>query len=255
MNVLNELERRFQKFAIPHFFTMLLVGQIAVLVMWGSGTAPEEFILVGSLVMEGELFRTIAFMLMPITASPLWFIIFFMFYMSIGNSLEAQWGTFRFQTYIVTSWILCVIASLIFPSEMITNQTIFTSVFLAFACLFPNHKILLFFVIPVAVKWLGLIAGGFIVLQLVSGYNTVEICTSLFTFVLFFTPSLVGVLKASARRQKFQAAAAVSALEAFHTCSVCGKTDKTHPNVSFRYQNGTCYCQSYLERGNCDEEA
>ena len=62
------------------------------------------------------------------------------------------------------------------------------SLFFAFAMLYPEMRLLLFFIIPVKIKWLALFAGALCLFSLVFGgwAERLSVLFSLLNFLLFF---------------------------------------------------------------------
>ncbi|MBA3726560.1 MAG: rhomboid family intramembrane serine protease [Armatimonadetes bacterium] len=77
------------------------------------------------------------------------------------GALERLWGTRKFAAFFVATILACPLA--LFLGYLIEGtQMVLTSLGFAVACsvvayaaLFPNHQILLWFVLPVAAKWIG----------------------------------------------------------------------------------------------------
>jgi hypothetical protein len=126
------------------------------------------------------------------------------------------------------------------------------SVFLAFAYLFPNFEILLFFILPVKVKWLGLIQWISYGYLLIFGDWMTRLMTlaSIFNFILFFWHEIYLRMKSGRRRMVQQVAKIKTANVPRHTCSVCGVTDIIDPKMSFRYcskcDGSLCYCANHI---------
>src|ERR1039458_1082074 len=70
---------------------------------------------------------------------------------------EDYWGVFRFNFFLFIGWALTVGAAFLTPAEPATNLFVAGSVFLAFAYLNPDFELVLFFILPVKVKWLALL--------------------------------------------------------------------------------------------------
>lgn len=62
------------------------------------------------------------------------------------------------------------------------------SIFLAFAVSYPNMQVMLYFFIPIKMKWMGILYGFFIVYSFVksSWVGKVAIIASLLNFIVFF---------------------------------------------------------------------
>jgi hypothetical protein len=158
MNISDYLEKKFRRFAIPNITLYLITGQVVLFVLNLVGQFDLAFtLLIPELVREGQWWRLIAFIFTPPAAHPV-FIIFawYLFYL-MGNALEGHWGTFRFNLFLLVGYTVTVAVSFLFPAYPATNIFIAGSVFLAFAFLYPDFEILIFFILPVKVKWLALI--------------------------------------------------------------------------------------------------
>jgi hypothetical protein len=177
--------------------------------------------------------------------------------------LESYWGAFRFNVYFLLG-LLCTIAASFLFNTIGDDGYLYETMFLAFATLYPNLQVLLFFFIPIKVKWMGIATGVLLLLQIVLGtYQTAGyILLVMLNYILFFAPTLISRIK-NARRQDEYAKKVHGAhvYESpskgkvindvpFHRCYVCGKTDLDDPNMTFRYCsscNGNYeYCEDHL---------
>jgi len=83
-----------------------------------------------------------------------------------GSELEHVWGQKRYVQFYTASVLAAALTQLLVASLLGTNApTIGASgglfgLLLAFAMIFPNRIILLFFVIPMKAKWLVVLYGG-----------------------------------------------------------------------------------------------
>jgi len=260
MDLISKLEKRFGSFAIPNLAIYLIAIQAIGVVLLMTHRADEnDLILYGSGVLHmGQWWRLLSFMMMPSTLSPLWlFFAFYIFYL-VGSSLEAQWGTFRFNLFILTGYLLTVAMAFINPGVIITNTYFLGCAFLAFATLFPNVEFRIFFILPVKVKWLGILAAvGYLLIlmapangpgsTLVLG-NKLGVIAAFINYGLFFGKSFIMNIKAGKRRKAFVAENVKTAETALHTCAVCGVTDKTDEHMMFRYCStcGECFCEEHI---------
>ena len=134
-----------------------------------------------------------------------------------------------------------------------TNVFIGLSVFLAFAYLFPEFQILLFFILPVRVKWLGLITWiglGVVFLGARTWMTRILVLVPVANFLLFFGPELLRHVRSGARRSGRNVKRAIDRGQPFHTCALCGVTDKSNPKMEFRYcpdcAGTPCYCIEHI---------
>jgi hypothetical protein len=124
-----------------------------------------------------------------------------------------------------------------FPEMPATNAFVMGSVFLAFAHLYPDFQILLFFLLPIRIKWLALLMwlGYAWVLLFGSWPGRLLVLASVANFLLFFGQGLWLTMRSANRRMLLQARSLAQPDKPFHTCAACGITDRTHPHAEFRY--------------------
>ena len=187
--MLDQLEKKFRQFAIPNITLYLISGQVILFVLNLSGQFDLSFVLlIPELVREGQWWRLLSFAFIPPNAHPL-FIIFawYLFYL-MGSALEGHWGTFRFNLFLLVGYIVTVAVSFLFPLFPATNIFIGGSVFLAFAFLYPDFEILIFFILPVKMKWLALLTWIGYTYQIVVGPwpTRLVVLASVTNFLLFF---------------------------------------------------------------------
>ena len=84
----------------------------------------------------------------------------------IGSALEAVWGDFRFNLYILAGMLGAILACLI--TGWADTYCLSLSLLLAFALLYPEMQLLLFFIIPIKVKYFGIFAAAVWVLSFLS---------------------------------------------------------------------------------------
>jgi len=127
------------------------------------------------------------------------------------------------------------------------------SIFLAFAASYPDMELLLYFVLPIKIKWMALVYAVFILYDLARGniVTRVAIISSLLNFVLFFFSSRnvkPYTPKEQARKAKFRQQAKPHMN--YRKCAVCGRTELDDPTLQFRFCskcNGNYeYCQEHL---------
>jgi hypothetical protein len=140
------------------------------------------------------------------------------------------------------------------------------SLFFAFATLWPEQRVLLFFIIPVKMKWLAWVDAAFFLLEIVQyliagriGLALVPVVAML-GYLVFCGEWLVDMVRPSTVRQKArtiqfkQAAQRIQQEQAnrpyTRKCAVCGRTDTEYPNLEFRYcsrcQGYHCFCQDHI---------
>lgn len=260
MKWISFLEKRFGSWAIPNLTVYLIAYQIiGVVLLLGNYMTMSDMFLHGSSILDrGEWWRLATFMMMPKTLSPIWLMFALYIFYLIGSALEHEWGSFRFNLFILFGYLLTVAMAFINPGVVISNIYLFGSVFLAFATLFPNFELYIFFVLPVKVKWLGWLMfayyaftllmpsagpGGVIVIG-----SKLGVVAAFVNYALFFGEDFIHSIKAGRRRKNFASQAAELSEQPKHQCSECGATDKSHPTMLFRYCStcGKCYCEEHI---------
>jgi len=146
-------------------------------------------------------------------------------------------------------------------SRLFSTYYINMSILLAFAATFPNVQVLLMFIIPVKMKWMGIVYGVMLVLQLLNGtglpmgdlFYRSAIAVSLLNFVIFYVKSRNKIHmtpKQMKRRQQFKQEVKKSTKITRHKCAVCGRTEEDDPNLEFRFcskcEGNYEYCQNHL---------
>lgn len=262
MRFLDKLEKHFSFLAVPNVALTLIVAQLFIYAAILIGRVDmASIVLIPKAIFGGEWWRLVSFLIAPpYVAGTLFQALFLAFFWYIfwmmSQNLEAAWGVFRFNVYLLATILFAVagafIGQLISPSSLIAVSISFLyySVFFAFATLNPNIQFLIFFVIPMKVKWLAWIILGFGFLAFLSmpsiGHRIAFVAPFL-GYLLFFKDAMKQSVESRKRRARFEAERRQYADEALHTCSVCGATDKTHPDREFRYkvvgQDTVCICE------------
>jgi len=260
MNILNKLERRLGRYAIPQLI-VYIVGINALVYMLRYGMPQSDAIgklwLDPHLVLQGEIWRLFTWIFIPPSASLVW--IFFILYFSymVGIGLEHEWGSFRLNVYYFTGMAATVLAAFI-VGQGTTAIYLNLSLFLAFACIFPDFEILLFFILPVKVKYLAWMNWAFIAFTVLTAppANKVAALVSVTNYFLFFGADIIKNAKnrgsAYQRRGSFSRSINMPLKKGtIHNCTVCGMTENDDPMMEFRYC-GTCegdfeYCMKHLK--------
>ena len=246
MSLLDKIERRFRRFALPHLTIGLIVCQVVVYAMaqgqmFTAGvdagnperqTVLDRIALVPGKVLEGQVWRLVTFVFEPPTMNLVCaFFFWYMFYL-MGESLELSWGAFRYNVYLLIGYLATVAVSFLTPDVPASIGFVQGSVFLAFAALFPNFVIYLFFLLPVKVKWLALLAwiGYFFALVFGTWTTRLLVLASICNFLLFFSKDIIYRMWIARRSMAMQASRiGVKPKPYFHRCTVCGITDRSHP--------------------------
>ena len=270
MNWLNKLERKFGRYAI-HNLTLYLIGGYII----GFGVYMFVPNLLNLLTLEpayilhGQIWRIISWVLIPPSGNIFTTVIMMLFYYSLGTALERTWGAFRYNVYIFSGILFTVIGAfllyLIVGVDAVGYGVFFStyyinmSIFLAFAVSYPDMEVLLYFILPIKMKWMALVYAALTIYDLVRGnlFTRIAIIASLLNFIVFFLSSRnvkPYMPKEQMRQRKFKQEQErphmTYAGGARHRCAVCGRTELDDPNLEFRFCskcNGNYeYCQDHL---------
>lgn len=257
----------FSRVAVPNITLYWIAFQALCLVLiWTRPEFQNQLVFDANAVLAGEWWRVISFLFMPGNLSPIWaaFALYFLWLM--GTALEANWGTARYNLFLLTGALLTIAAAFIPTLTGIgggigTNAYLLMSVFLAFATLFPEFVVYLFFILPVKIKWLALLTWIIYGFSLVVADWTGKamLLASLANYFLFFAKDIAQRAKYG-RKQMARQARRMGAMgpdpaaAAMHTCTVCRRTEKSHPQLEFRYCSACgnrCYCLEHLRDHAC----
>lgn len=266
------------RFGIPNLMRIIVIGNVAVYVLMLLTQANDanalSFLTFNlNALLHGEVWRLVTFVFVPAYSSPFALLISLYFYYWIGSTLERQWGTAKFNLYYISGALLTVLgvvlASLITGNPYLTaagTGYVNLSMFFAFALLFPDTTVLLFFILPVKMKWLAYLDGAlfaFDIIKAIGAHNWAGVVlpiVALLNFAVFIWPE-VHYLKERAKYQnsrktvQFRQAQQQQAKQAQqqgyrHKCAVCGRTDTDYPDLQFRYCSKCvgyhCFCQDHI---------
>lgn len=277
MNFLNKMERKIGKYAIPNLMIYLIAAYCIGFVIY---TVNPNFMLMLTLspyhILHGQVWRLITWILMPTDTRVFSLLIMALLYYQLGSALERSWGTFRFNVYIFGGMLFTVIGAFILygiyaaagtgsletisliSSLTFTTNYINLTIFLAFAVMYPEMQILLFFIIPVKMKWMAVVYAVLIAINLIltSWGGRIAIIMSILNFLIFFlsTRNYRRVSpKEIHRKQVFKAQMKEprrGSMVTKHKCAVCGRTELDDPNLEFRFcskcDGNYEYCQDHL---------
>jgi hypothetical protein len=256
----DDLERRLRRFAMTNLTAWLAGFQAAVWFLSqlmpgrpGQISFYESFLLDPAKIRQGELWRLGTFAFTPPGLS-IWAIFGIYLFWLMGTALEGHWGTTRYNVYVLLAVIATIGAAFLSPLGGPGNSAfIDTTVFLAFAYLYPDFTLSIYFILPIRIKWLALIAWlGYAWMMIQGDWTTrAYVLASVGNFLLFFGGDLW-------RRLRFGKRSLVGAIQQrtdgnkpFHRCTICGLTERDAPNEDFRICSkcdaGTFeYCSQHL---------
>jgi hypothetical protein len=252
MNFLKKLERALGGLAIRHLTLVLIFGQVvAFLLLIGGRLSPDDLLLVPAEAGQRP-WRLITFLFLPPTDSVIFVCFSWWLFYLMGSALDGHWGTFRYNLFLLCGWALTVGVAFLRPELPVSNAFLAGSVFLAFAYLYPDFELAIFFILPVRIKWLALVTWLLYAFSFVTGgpAQRLQILAAVGNFLLFFSRDLWVGARMRGRRMQRQAEEFAHANDARHCCHTCGKTDLTHPDLDFRYcskcAGDQCYCPEHI---------
>lgn len=284
---MSSFEKKFGKYAIRNLSLVLVICYaIGYLIEMMVPSLLNYLTLNPYAILHGQVWRLVSWILIPPDESNIFFtLIMLYFYCSIGTTLERTWGTYRYNVYlfggmlftIAGSFLLMGYSYVMHPNIYIMNRIltldtpyeyfnlismmfstyyINMSIFLGFAATFPDHSVLLMFIIPIKVKWLGVIYGVMLIISFLQGniYSKFVIAASLMNFMVFFFTSRNMMHlnpKQIRRRQEFKRdVKRGSSGNNKHKCAICGRTEVDSPNMQFRFcskcDGNYEYCEEHL---------
>ena len=264
------------RFGIPNLMMYIAVANLAIYLLdtLSLGDSLSSILTFDRYsILHGQIWRLLTFVLLPQSGDFLFFRgsgIFFVvisayFYYWIGSLLEREWGTTRFSVFYLGGVILNIVYGLI--TGYASMHYVNLSMFFAFAVLFPDMQVLLFYILPIKVKWLAWIDAALFTWDVLSSLLALNIVGALLplvailNFLIFFWSDFKEALGYRKRRYQHRhsqqtinfkktAGKAYQEKGYIHKCAVCGKTDTDFPDMVFRYCskcNGYyCYCEEHI---------
>lgn len=259
MSLLDRLERRYRRLAIPNVTIGIILGQVFLYAIDYLRINPgllDRLVLYPDKVLDGEVWRLVTFLIAPPGTNILFALIFWNLFYFMGTALESNWGAFRYNVFLLTGAVATICGALIInqfiPGFPANNAFLYGTVFLAFAVYYPDFQLLVMFILPVKVRWLALFQWCIYGWQFVKGPGMIRImvAASLLNFFLFFGKDIFRRVRSGQRRVVQQARQAKAKRTPRHVCRVCGVTNLDNPKMRFRYCSmcdGQCaYCEEHL---------
>lgn len=256
--------RKHPNFGVPNLMKYVVIANVAFWLIGAVNPTLMSYLTFNpALILRGQVWRIVTFALYPPSTGLLAFIAFYFYYM-IGSTLEQYWGTAQFNVYFFSGLILTVLYGFIMYfvtgiSFNLTAEYVYLSMFFSFAVLFPDMQVLLFYILPIKIKYLAyldaalFVLGVFttpfpaILLPVVAVLNFLIFCGGdLFSSL----PKRPGANTVNFRRESARIKREQQANLYTHKCAVCGKTDTEFPELEFRYCSRCagyhCFCQDHI---------
>ncbi len=283
-------ERRFGKYAIRNLTGVLILCYVAGYIIEMINPAFINYLTLNPYaILHGQIWRLLTWVIVPPSSSNFIFtLIMLFFYFSIGTQLERVWGTYNYNVYMFLGFLFTIagaflmlgISYLVYPgigtSESVAKYFMVSagffstyyvnmSIFLAYAATFPDSVVLFMFIIPLKVKWLGIIYAVFLLYQGISYISSgiwqiaIAMAASLLNFLIYWLKSR-GVIRPggikqnvknmnNARRFRQGVSSGMSGITK-HKCAICGRTEADSPNMQFRFcskcEGNYEYCEEHL---------
>ena len=188
----SNFERKYGKYAIKNLSVYLIVAYIIGYMLQIISPEISEFLAFNPYwVFRGQVWRIFTWILMPPEQLSIFTIIMLLLYYQLGQGLERAWGTYRYNVFIFSGFIFTILGALvlygilmgvvyfgILPTSAFSEMTAYgisdytyyfgavfgsyvstfyvnMSIFLAFAATYPEEQLLLYFIIPIKIKWMG----------------------------------------------------------------------------------------------------
>ncbi|MCI5690189.1 MAG: rhomboid family intramembrane serine protease [Clostridiales bacterium] len=274
--------RKHPRLTLPGLMRYIVIGNVLVYLLdfFGTNGYPIASSLLGfsaDAIAHGQIWRIVTFIFVPLSGqNPVVFALSLYLYYFIGNALEREWGSNKFTIFYFFGVVLNILVGFLVGGASMHYVNL--SMFFAFATLYPDLQFLLFFIIPVKAKWLAWFDAAFFALSvlryLFQGHLLLALIpvVAIFNYLLFFATDISDQVSywrtraAQKRKQQqyrqayqnpggpkvvnFHDAKTQTKPNYLHKCAVCGKTDRTDPQMEFRYCsrcNGYyCYCADHI---------
>ena len=286
MNQHNGLRRKLEKYTIPNLTLYLIICYgIGYLMQYLVPAGYQYLMLDPFLVLKGQVWRLVTWILIPPDSSNIFFVLITLYlYYSLGGLLERIWGTYKYNVYLFSGLLFTILGAFVlcgYSVLMGAQPTMYTglyllnngsavyfgqfstyyinmSIFLACAASIPDVQVLLMFIFPIKVKWLGIVYGIILLVNCIQGgiATWIVVIFSLLNFLVFFLRSKgkmhlsVGQIKRQQEfHQKMRSAGQTKGITR-HKCAICGRTELDGDDLEFRFCskcNGNYeYCQYHL---------
>ena len=214
--MLNKLERKLGKYAIPHLIVYVLaaygIGVILQMMYRMTGVNIISYMTLDPyyIIHHAQIWRLFTWVMVSSQESFLLALIMMFFYYQLGTALEQTWGTFRFNVYIFSGLLFTIIGAfavyglfyLLYGASVpgiggyITTYYLEMSIFFAFSVCYPNMQVRLYFLFPIRMKVMSIVYFAFIGFDVLSTFlnagaavglvKLTVVLSSLLSFFIFY---------------------------------------------------------------------
>jgi hypothetical protein len=139
-------------------------------------------------VFNGEIWRIFTFIAIPLPNNLLVILVLWFFY-DFMVLLEESWGSMFLTVYFLIAWLSTVFAAFLTNTPVETFAYMECSFVFALATLNPNKELHLFFILPIAFKWIAFFLAGILFvtpLFLDDKYQFLKVFLVFANYLLFF---------------------------------------------------------------------
>ncbi len=282
--MIDKLQKKFGRYAVPNLMKYVVMLYILGFLVSTIGSAGGVDVYSQYLsfnvdkILHGQIWRVVTFLIQsPDNNLFFMFIEVYLYYM-IGTNLERAWGTFRFNLFYVSGVVFNIIAAVfiyvfvliltggaLHINYPISLEYINLSMFFAFSTIFSDVELLLFFVLPIKIKYISWAYAaielyGLVQVYMLGGWviglcQTIVLVISLANFLIYFLGDRRRhgrTFKEKKRRRNFERSfnagmnggytsytrgnsSSGSKIITRHKCAVCGRTELDDPDLEFRF--------------------
>lgn len=98
---LNKMERKLGRYAIPNLINyVVILYAVGALVCWRAPELYFEYLMLDArAILHGQIWRIVTFLMWPLSGDLFLNVLVIYCYYNLGRTLEAVWGSFRFNVY------------------------------------------------------------------------------------------------------------------------------------------------------------
>jgi hypothetical protein len=259
--------RKHPNFGLHNLMLYVVIGNAVIFLlsmMDRTGMLSAYLMFSPDRVLKGEIWRLVSFVFVPRASGILGVLLLLYFEYFIGRILEQAWGTGKFTVYYLLGMLFTVVYG--FAVRLFTGSSVYVdamyigmSMFFVFATLWPENRVLLFFIIPIKVTWLAYAEAALFLIAMISGRTLLPLIGML-NYFLFCGDELISRVQPllrrlrrgspDSRRVSRQMRRDAEALPYTYKCAVCGRTDTENPGLEFRYCSQCvgyhCFCEDHI---------
>lgn len=205
--LLHNIERFLYRHRINSVFQYIVVAMATIYVLSlfnFSNNLLKSFILTSRGLSNFEIWRIFTFLIIPPFSGPINALLYFYFLYFIASNLEKTWGLAKFILFYSIGIISSIAACLI--SGIGLNTYLNLSLLFAFALIHPEQELLLFFVIPIKMKWIAVLNLAYYIFNFIKGGTIIQIniVFSLINVIVFFGGDILDQIKRFNYRMKMK---------------------------------------------------